>query len=74
MVAVKLMKEGSSHEERVKFLQEAAIMRQFNNLNIVKMHGIVYAKEKVSTTTKNIYSIVRFFNIGNDCDGIVGKW
>uniref|UniRef100_A0A1X7UA21 Protein kinase domain-containing protein n=1 Tax=Amphimedon queenslandica TaxID=400682 RepID=A0A1X7UA21_AMPQE len=46
MVAVKLMKEGSSHEERVKFLQEAAIMRQFNNLNIVKMHGIVYENEK----------------------------
>ncbi|XP_019855447.1 PREDICTED: tyrosine kinase receptor Cad96Ca-like isoform X1 [Amphimedon queenslandica] len=46
MVAVKLMKEGSLHEERVKFLQEAAIMRQFNNLNIVKMHGIVFENEK----------------------------
>ena len=53
MVAVKLMKKGSSHEERVKFLQEAAIMRQFNNLNIVKMYGIVYENEKVVLQLKD---------------------
>lgn len=49
MVAVKQMKTGSSHEERVKFLQEAAIMAQFDNVNVVKMHGIVYQRNKVST-------------------------
>ena len=49
MVAVKQMKTGSSHEERVKFLQEAAIMAQFDNVNVVKMHGIVFQRNKVST-------------------------
>ena len=31
-VAVKTLKEGSGEEDRVKFLQEAAIMGQFNTL------------------------------------------
>ena len=41
-VAVKTMEQGASEEERVKFLQEAAIMGQFkNHPNIVRILGIV---------------------------------
>jgi serine/threonine protein kinase len=41
-VAVKTMEEGASEDERVKFLQEAAIMGQFkNHPNIVRILGII---------------------------------
>ena len=41
-VAVKTMEEGAGEEERVKFLQEAAIMGQFrNHPNIVRILGII---------------------------------
>ena len=44
-VAVKAMENGSSEEDRVKFLQEAAIMGQFNHPNIVKILGITEENE-----------------------------
>ena len=40
-VAVKTMEKEASEEERIKFLQEAAIMGQFNHPNIVKIFGIM---------------------------------
>ena len=40
-VAVKSMESGASEEERIKFLQEATIMGQFNHPNILGMVGIV---------------------------------
>ncbi|XP_019852141.1 PREDICTED: focal adhesion kinase 1-like isoform X3 [Amphimedon queenslandica] len=40
-VAVKTCKPDSAPEERVKFLQEAAIMKQFNHPHIVKLFGVV---------------------------------
>ena len=47
-VAVKTLKEGSGEEDRVKFLQEAAIMGQFKHHNVVTMHGVVTQGEPVS--------------------------
>ncbi len=47
-VAVKTLKEGSGEEDRVKFLQEAAIMGQFKNHNVVTMYGVVTDGEPVS--------------------------
>ena len=47
-VAVKTLKEGSQDEDRVKFLQEAAIMAQFRNHNVVTMYGVVTQGEPVS--------------------------
>ena len=47
-VAVKTLKEGSDKEDRVKFLQEAAIMGQFKHPNVVTMHGVVTEGEPVS--------------------------
>ena len=47
-VAVKTLKEGSEKEEKVKFLQEAAIMGQFKHHNVVTMYGVVTQGEPVS--------------------------
>ena len=46
-VAVKTMANESSEEDRVKFLQEAAIMGQFNHPNIVRLLGIMTSPEPV---------------------------
>ena len=50
-VAVKTLKPGLSERERVKFLQEAAIMGQFSHANIVQLHGVVTVGEPVSVLT-----------------------
>ena len=47
-VAVKTLKVEASEEQRVKFLQEAAINGQFHHPNIVKLHGVVTVGEPVS--------------------------
>ncbi len=47
-VAVKTLKEGSGEEDRVRFLQEAAIMGQFRHPNIVNMYGVITDGETVS--------------------------
>ena len=54
-VAVKTLKEGSGEEDRVKFLQEAAIMGQFKHHNVVTMYGVVTEGEPVSVYI--LYSI-----------------
>ena len=46
-VAVKTLKEGSRGEDRVKFLQEAAIMAQFKHHNVVTIYGAVVSGEPV---------------------------
>ena len=40
-VAVKTMTEETSEEDKVKFLQEAAIMGQFKQANILRIQGII---------------------------------
>ena len=47
-VAVKTLKSGSTEEEEVRFLQEAAIMGQFRHPNIVQLLGVVTLREPVS--------------------------
>ena len=56
-VAVKTLKEGSEENDRVKFLQEAAIMGQFKNPNVVTMYGVVTDGEPVSVN--------RMYNVGH---------
>ena len=46
-VALKTLKEDSSDEDKVRFLQEAAIMAQFKHPNIVILHGVVSDKQPV---------------------------
>ena len=52
-VAVKTLKEGAGEEDKIKFLQEAAIMGQFSHPNVVKLHGIVTKGEPVSFNSDN---------------------
>ena len=47
-VAVKTLKEGADEQDKVKFLQEAAIMGQFKHPNVVTMYGVVTEGEPVS--------------------------
>ena len=49
-LAVKTLKPGASEEDKVKFLQEAAIMGQFSHTNVIKIHGVVTLGEPVSLT------------------------
>ena len=54
-VAVKTLKRGSSEEDTVRFLQEAAIMGQFRHPNIVQLHGVVTLAEHVSEVLINVF-------------------
>ena len=47
-VAVKTLQEGADEEDKVKFLQEAAIMGQFSHPSVVKLYGVVTEGEPVS--------------------------
>ena len=39
--AIKTMKPGAGEEDKVKFLQEAAIMAQFKHPNVITLYGVV---------------------------------
>ena len=47
-VAVKVLNSGASEIDRVKFLQEAAIMGQFYHPNIVRLLGVVTVGKPVN--------------------------
>ena len=47
-MAVKMVTTNSPEEEKVKLLQEAAIMGQFGHPNVVQLHGVVTVGEPVS--------------------------
>ena len=69
-VAVKMMREGASENDRVKFLQEAAIMGQFSHRNVVKLHGVVTVGEPVSLHMCISHAYCNLFHScypGHDC-------
>ena len=43
-VAVKTLNERATEKDKIKFLQEAAIMAQFDHTNVLKLYGVVVAK------------------------------
>ena len=47
-MAVKQLQPGASDDEKVKFLQEAAINGQFRHPNVVQLMGVVTVGEPVS--------------------------
>ena len=47
-VAVKRLKERASQTEKVTFLQEAVVMKQFLHPNILRLVGVVTKSEPVS--------------------------
>ena len=48
-VAVKTLKKGSGEADKIKFLQEAAIMGQFKHPKVVEMYGVITRGEPVSS-------------------------
>ena len=58
-VAVKSLPAGLSENERVKFLQEAAITGQFKHPNIVRLHAIITISKPVSCGTIIVTTLVR---------------
>ena len=56
-VAIKTLKSSAEESDRVKFLQEGAIMGQFKHPNVVRLHGIVREKQTVSFTTHTQYYV-----------------
>ena len=57
-VAVKTMEGGASEEDRVKFLQEAAIMGQFDHPNIVRVMGIMVKEEEVRFSYQGLVCVL----------------
>ena len=51
-VAVKLVKKGAPQEERVRLLQEAAILGQFKHKHIIDLVGVVTVGELVGVSHK----------------------
>lgn len=56
-VAVKTLVAGASKMDKVKFLQEAAIMAQFRHPNIVFLHGVVGKEEPVSEIANELHKL-----------------
>ena len=63
-VAVKTLKTGSEENDRVKFLQEAAINGQFQHPNVVKLHGVVTVGEPVSVVILSSLQSLEFVAYG----------
>ena len=40
-VAVKMLNTDASDKDKLRFLQEAAVMCQFDHQNVIKLHGVV---------------------------------
>ena len=47
-VALKTLKQDASAQDKVKFLQEAVIMTQFDHNNVIKLLGMVLDENPVS--------------------------
>ena len=50
-VAIKTLKPDATEEDTLKLLQEAAIMGQFSNKNVVRVEGVVTVGNPVSATS-----------------------
>ena len=56
-VAVKTLQPNASEMDKVKFLQEAAIMGQFLHPDVVKLHGVVTVGQPVSELMLSVYPL-----------------
>ena len=61
-VAVKTLHKDAGAANRVKCLQEAAIMAQFHHPNIVLLHGIIIHRDD----TVSIYMYILYFIAKHD--------
>ena len=53
-LAIKTLRAELPEEEKVRFLQEAAIMGQFSHPNVVKLYGVVTVGDPVSQHKQNL--------------------
>ncbi len=60
-VAIKT-NQSKDEGDRIKFLQEAAIMGQFRHPNVVKLYGVVTVGEPVSQHYFNIHCLSKNIN------------
>ena len=58
-VAVKCLKPNSDERDKVKFLQEAAIMAQFRHPNVVTLYGVVSSRGTVSPIIRKLFVILQ---------------
>ena len=49
-VAIKVLSDPLDEINKVKFLQEAAIMSQFRHPNVIKLYGVVSDANQVGNT------------------------
>ena len=61
-VAVKTLNSGASELDKVRFLQEAAIMGQFKHPNVLRLYGVVTEGSSVSGLTQQ-YIFLRYPDI-----------
>ena len=79
-VAVKMLHPTATETDRIKFLQEAAIMGQFHHPNIVMLHGVVTVVEPVSPQLLHTFLFYTGYtylpnpNAGHDYTGADAKW
>ena len=57
--AVKVLKDSADKDDRVKLLQEGAIMGQFCHPNVVRLHGVVKEPDPVSWLLRDTPTEVR---------------
>ena len=71
------MKASADEMDRVKFLQEAAIMAQFKHPNVITLYGVVNTRGTVSGKFKMIvlklWQGLIFTIIEHDCCGATTK-
>ena len=56
-VAVKVINNQTTQEDRISFLQEAVLMGQFTNPNVVAIFGIVTMTSRVSLGVYHMYPL-----------------
>ena len=77
-VAIKTLQPSAKEQDKVKFLQEAAINGQFQHPNITKLHGVVTVGEPVGEIDHDPFIIKINYHFphflipftGNDCIGV----
>ena len=52
-VAIKTLKDDATQTDRVKFLQEAAIMGQFRHPSVIQLYGVAARGNTVSLVATN---------------------
>ena len=64
--AIKQLKSSAASHERVKLLQEAAIMGQFHHTHVVKLYGLITIVNPVSCECLDLFKHQNFLN--SPCD------